>query len=146
MRSIIAERGHSTPTAPAEGAHLRLERVATATCEQMKTALTFLSAFSPDAFDYAMDAAESGDDDPCATEEAEPVCAICGSSIGVFLGLGLDWQHFTGDGTTVGEQQIHDPGHVPVVTWHLAEELRSLPARDQISESLSKSWPRSSPS
>ena len=122
MRSITAERGHSAPTSPADGAHQRLERVAAATFEQTKTALTFLSAVSPDAFDYAMDAAESGDDDPGIAGEAEPVCAICGSSIGVFLGLGLDWQHFDGDGITAGEQQIHDPGHVPVVTWHLAEE------------------------
>jgi hypothetical protein len=62
---------------------------------------------------------------PGATGEAEPLCAICGGSIGIFLDLGLDWQHFAGDDTTAGEQQIYDPGHVPVVNWHLSEDLHT---------------------
>jgi hypothetical protein len=115
MRSIIAEGG---------GARSRLDRVAAATCEQLKTALIVLSDFSPDAFDCAMDAAESGDEDPgIAALEAAPVCAICGGSVGVFAGLGVDWRHFAGDGATAGTQRVYDPGHLPVVTWNLAEEL-----------------------
>ena len=115
MRSIIAEGG---------GARSRLDRVAAATCEQMKTALIVLSDFSPDAFDYAMDAAEPGNQDPGAADlEAAPVCAICGASVGVFVGLGLDWRHFTGDGATAGQQRVYDAGHAPVVTWQLAGEL-----------------------
>jgi hypothetical protein len=115
MRSIIAGGG---------GARSRLDRVSAATCEQLKTALIVLSDFSPDAFDYAMDAAESGDEDPgAAALEAAPVCTICGGSVGIFVGLGLDWRHFAGDGATAGQQRVYDPGHVPVVTWNLAEEL-----------------------
>ena len=38
----------------------------------MKVALTFRSAFSPYAFDHAMDAAVFNDEDPGATGEAEP--------------------------------------------------------------------------
>jgi len=115
MRSIIAEGG---------GARSRLDRVAAATCEQLKTALIVLSDFSPDAFDYAMDAAESGDSDLAVPpREAVPVCAICGDNVGVFVGLGLDWRHFAGDGATAGEQRVYDPGHVPVVTWLLVEGL-----------------------
>jgi len=124
MRSIIAEGGQSTLPTPATGAHSRLERVAAASYEQMKAALIFLSAFSPDAFDYAMDAAEHEADNPRAIGEAEPVCALCGGSVGIFVGLGLDWQHFAGDGMTAGEQQIYDPGHTPVVTWHPSEDLQ----------------------
>jgi hypothetical protein len=116
MRSGIAAGG---------GAHSRLDRVAAATCEQLKTALTVLSDVSPDAFDYAMDAAESGDENGgAAAREATPICAICGDSVGVFVGLGLDWRHFAGDGATAGQQRVFDPGHVPVVTWRLAEELQ----------------------
>jgi hypothetical protein len=124
MRSIIAKGGKSTLPSPAVGARPRLDRVAAASCEQMKTALIVLSDFSPDAFDYAMDAAESGDD-PAGNSagEAGPACAICGGSVGVFLGMGLDWRHFDGDGTTAGQQRVYDPGHVPVVTWKIAEEL-----------------------
>jgi hypothetical protein len=115
MRSVIAEGG---------GARSRLDRVAAATCEQMKTALIVLSDVSPDAFEYAMDAAESGNEDSgaAAVREGGPVCAACGGSVGIFVGLGLDWRHFTGDGVTAGKQQVFDPGHVPVVTWQLAEE------------------------
>jgi hypothetical protein len=125
MRSIIAKGGKSTLPSPAAGARPRLDRVTAASCEQMKTALIVLSDFSPDAFDYAMDAAESGEDPAACDEEAGPACAICGGSVGVFLGMGLDWRHFDGDGTTPGKQQIYDPGHVPVVTWKIAEELHA---------------------
>jgi hypothetical protein len=65
-------------------------------------ALIFLSVFEPDAFDHSMDVAQSDDENPGATGEAEPVCAICGGKIGIFLERGLAWRHYTGDGTTVG--------------------------------------------
>jgi hypothetical protein len=117
MRSVIAEGG---------GARSRLDRVAAATCEQMKTALIVLIDVSPDAFDYAMDAAESGDENwgSAAVTEAGPACAACGGSVGIFAGLGLDWRHFAGDGTTAGQQRVYDPGHVPVVAWPRAEEFQ----------------------
>lgn len=118
MRSIIAEDAHSGP-------HPRADRVAAATFEQMKAALIFLSGFSPDAFDYAMDAAESEGDAPGAAEEAQPVCGVCGGSIGVFLELGAEWQHFAGDGITAGEQQIYDPGHAPAVNWSMSKDLQT---------------------
>ena len=37
----------------------------------------------------------------------------------------LDWLHYAGDGTTVGGQRIYDPGHTPVVTWLLSEDLQT---------------------
>jgi hypothetical protein len=117
MRSIIAEGG---------GARSRLDRVAAATCEQLKTALMVLSDVSPNAFDYAMDAAESGDEDwGAAAREPAPVCAICGGRVGIFVGLGLDWRHFAGDGATAGKQRVYDAGHVPVVAWQLTGELQA---------------------
>ena len=78
MKSTTADGSQSQvpPVAP----HPRLDRVAAATFEQLSAALIFLSAFSPDAFDYAMDAAESGNDERGATAEAEPVCAACGGN------------------------------------------------------------------
>ena len=123
MRSIIAQDAQSALPIPAQGPHPRLDRIAAATFEQLSTALLFLSIFDSDAFDHAMDVAQSDDDDnPGATGEAEPVCATCGGQIGIFLDRGLAWQHYTGDGTTVGEQQIYDPGHTPAVTWRLSED------------------------
>jgi hypothetical protein len=125
MRSIIAEDAQSALPIPALGLHPRIDRVAAATFEQLSTALIFLSVFEPDAFDHSMDVAQSGDDNPGATGEAEPVCAVCGSKIGIFIERGLAWRHYTGDGTTVGQQHIYDPGHTPVVTWRLAEDLQA---------------------
>jgi hypothetical protein len=124
MRSIIAEDAQSALPIPALGTHPRLDRVAAATIEQLSAALIFLSVFEPDAFDHSMDVAQSDDDNPGATGEAEPVCAICDGKIGIFVERGLAWRHYTGDGTTVGQQQIYDPGHAPVVTWRLAEDLQ----------------------
>ena len=113
MRSIIPECGPSA----------RIDRLAAATAGQMQSALAFLSMFCPDEFDHAMDVAQSADEDePGATGEAEPVCAVCGGSIGIFLNLGLEWQHFVGDAVTAGEQLVYDPGHSPDVTWQSADE------------------------
>jgi hypothetical protein len=127
MRSIIAEHAPSALPIPALSPHPRLDRIAAATFEQLSAALIFLSVFDTDAFDHAMDVAESDDEDnPGATGEAEPVCAICESKIGIFLERGLTWRHYTGDGTTAGQQSIYDPGHAPVVTWRFVEDLLTL--------------------
>ncbi len=122
MRSIMSEAGQSALPIPALGPHPRLDRIAAATFEQLSAALIFLSVFDADAFDHAMDVAQSDDDEPGATGEAEPVCATCGGNVGIFMERGLAWQHYAGDGTTVGEQQIYDPGHAPAVTWRLSED------------------------
>jgi hypothetical protein len=124
MRSIIAEDAQSALPAPVFGPDPRLDRLDAATSTQMKAALTFLSAFSPCAFDHAMDAADFNDDAPGATSEAEPICELCGASIGIFLERGLDWLHYVGDGTTAGAQHIYDPGHTPVVAWLLFGDLQ----------------------
>ena len=125
MRSIMSDTGQSALPFPALGPHPRLDRIAAATFEQLSTALIFLSVFEPDAFDHSMDVAQSDDDNPGATGEAEPVCAICDGKIGIFMERGLAWRHYTGDGTTVGQQEIYDPDHAPVVTWRLAEDLQT---------------------
>jgi hypothetical protein len=122
MRSIIAEDAQLALPIPAISPHPRLDRVAAANLEQLSAALIFLSVFEPDAFDHAMDVAQSDDDNPGATGEAEPVCAVCGSKIGIFLERGLAWLHYAGDGTTAGQQHIYDPGHTTVVTWRLSED------------------------
>jgi len=122
MRSIMSEAGQSALPVPDLGPHPRIDRVAAATPEQLSTALIFLSIFDADAFDHAMDVAESDDDSPGATGEAEPVCTICDGKIGIFMERGLAWQHYTGDGTTVGQQHIYNPGHAPAVSWHFRED------------------------
>ena len=73
MRSIIAQDAQSALPIPAQGPHPRLDRIAAATLEQLSTALIFLSVFDPDAFDHAMDVAQSdADDSPAAPEKPNP--------------------------------------------------------------------------
>jgi hypothetical protein len=45
------------------------------------------SAFSPYAFDHAIDTADFTDA-PGATGETEPICELCGAGIGIFLERG----------------------------------------------------------
>jgi hypothetical protein len=62
-------------------------------------------------------------DDPDPSREPEPFCSECGAEIGIFLRHGLDWRHFSGDGTTAGQIELFDPGHVPVIAWRPGRAL-----------------------
>jgi hypothetical protein len=123
MKSSTTEGATPPPAIPALDHRPRLDRVAAATPEQLRAALVFLSAVNPDAFDYAMSVPEFDGRQPAAGDEVEPVCEACGGKLGVFLALGLAWQHYAGDGMTAGQQRIYSPGHAPVVTWHPSENL-----------------------
>jgi hypothetical protein len=98
----------------------RADRLARATAGQMEAALALLSMLDPEAFEIAFTAVpiatDAGDDEPI------PVCRECGGLVGIFPDQGLRWQHFRGDGTTFGAQQIYEPGHDPAVTWILPGE------------------------
>ena len=89
----------------------RAGRLAKATTDQMEAALALLSMLDPEAFEIAFTAvpiASDGDDD-----EPIPVCRECGGLVGIFPDHGLRWQHFRGDGTTSGAQQIYEPATTP---------------------------------
>jgi hypothetical protein len=123
MRSIFSHPGHaSLEFSPQE----RVERVRVASPEQQAQALLFLSGYAPAVFDAALDAVEPIDenDDPDAGEESEPFCAACAERIGIFLRLGLEWRHYSGDGPD-GPFGVFDRGHEPVVTWR---PVTSIPA------------------
>jgi len=88
----------------------------------MSDALTWLAGYSPITFDATLDATEPcpDDDTPDPAADPEPYCETCGADIGIFLRLGLDWQHYRGDGTTSGPIELFDPGHTPVLAWRPA--------------------------
>jgi hypothetical protein len=111
MRSIFSHPGHaSLAFSPQE----RVERVRVTSPEQQAQALQFLSGYAPAVFDAAEPIDEN--DDPDAGEESEPFCAACAERIGIFLRLGLEWRHYSGDDPG-GPFEVFDPGHEPVVTW-----------------------------
>jgi hypothetical protein len=78
------------------------------------------AASPPEAFDIAFTAVPIASVD--SDDEPIPVCRKCGGLAAIFLDHGPHWQHFRGDGTTSGAQQIYEPGHAPEVTWILPDE------------------------
>jgi hypothetical protein len=125
VRSIFSHPDHAAlEFSPQE----RVERLGTITSEQQRQALLFLSGYAPAVFDTALDAVEPFDenDHPDAGEDAEPFCAACGESVGIFLRIGPDWQHYHGEGPG-GPFEIFDPGHEPTVTWRLAADMAAVP-------------------
>jgi len=113
VRSIINPRDFVAHPVPVNGSQERMDRLASTTVEQVAFAMSFLAGFAPETFDAILDAAEPCSGDLLGPDEAEPRCAECGAPIGIFLKHGLAWQHYRGDGSTVGEQEIFSPGHDP---------------------------------
>lgn len=124
MSPIISQPGMPAHAHPDEAARRRRDRLARATPDQAEAALAYLSMIDPLMFEIAMDAADLATgaaprDEAAGDDEAVPVCRRCDGQVGIFLDSGLDWQHFNGDGTTAGAQEIYDPGHPAEVTWRL---------------------------
>ena len=127
MSSIITQPGAPARVHPDEAARKRGDRLGRATAEQAEAALAYLSAIDPLMFELAMDAADLAAGEALGAEAPEdeqpvPVCRRCAGQVGIFLDHGLAWQHFRGDGTTSGAQEIYDPGHLAEVTWRLPGE------------------------
>ena len=95
----------------------RISRLAALGPEDTVAGLLWLAMNFPAVCDAMLDKTEFDDvdEDPC--QEPEPFCAECGASIGIFLRFGTDWQHYLGDG--INQIEVFDPGHAPVVAWHL---------------------------
>jgi hypothetical protein len=101
--------------------------------QQLADRLKWLAWYQPGVFTAVMDyvgfcedlAADSDPTNPVPApndvnygETPAPVCARCGSDIGIFIKFGLDWRHYRDD-VTLGKAKIFDPGHAPELTWRL---------------------------
>ena len=127
MSPIITQPGAPAHVHLDEAARKRRDRLARATAEQAEAALAYLSAIDPLMFEIAMAAADLPLDETLWAEAPEdeqpiPVCRQCSVQIGIFPDHGLEWQHFRGDWTTSGTQEIYDPGHLAQITWRLPGE------------------------
>ena len=127
MSPIITQPGTPAHVHPDEAARNHRDRLARATAEQAEAALAYLSAIDPLMFEIAMDAADlvvgvAPRDEAAGDDEAVPVCSRCAGQVGIFPDHGPQWQHFRGDWTTSGTQEIYDPGHPVEVTWRLPGE------------------------
>jgi hypothetical protein len=127
MSPIITQPGAPAHAHPDDAARKRRDRLARATAEQAEAALAYLSAIDPLMFEIARDAADllvgvAPRDEAAGDDEAVPVCRRCGGQAGIFPDRGLEWEHFRGDWTTSGTQEVYDPGHPAEVTWRLPGE------------------------
>jgi hypothetical protein len=96
--------------------------------QQLADRLNWLSWYQPGIFAAVMDYGQFSDDlaadtdptapDPDLAQDPIPVCARCGSEIGIFLKFGLVWRHYRG-GEALGQAEIFDPGHEPELAWRL---------------------------
>jgi hypothetical protein len=122
VKLIMTQPANAAHANPDAAARQRADRLAKATVDQMQTALAFLSALDPEAFEIAFTAVTPAAVGQPEDDEPVPACRACGVRVGIFPERGLDWQHYRGDGITSGAQEIFDPGHVPAVTWCLPDE------------------------
>jgi hypothetical protein len=127
MSTIIpfpAREAHPDRDAEARNRTHRLNR---ATAEDMHTALAFLNAIDPEAFEIAFQAVPSTPDaqpDWDGLDDPEPVCGHCGAPVALVPDQGMTWHHFRGPvNPTSGPQEIYNPGHDPKVEWYLPDEI-----------------------
>jgi len=60
------------------------------------------------------------EDDEDDEDDFEPYCSTCGALVGIFIGHGDAWLHYTGEGTVANPVELYDAGHAPVVAWRPA--------------------------
>ena len=104
---------------PYGGDHPDELRLRGLTRQQLADRLNWLSWYQPGIFAAVMDYGQFSDDlaaDTDPADEPAPVCARCGSNIGIFLKFGLQWRHYRG-GEALGQAEIFDPGHEPELAW-----------------------------
>jgi hypothetical protein len=53
-------------------------------------------------------------------DEPETYCRTCGADVGIFIGHGGAWLHYTGQGTVASPVELYDAGHAPDVAWRPA--------------------------
>jgi hypothetical protein len=98
----------------------RIDRLTALTPQDTAAGLLWLALNSPAICDAMLDKIDyDAIDEPDPGREPEPFCGECGAHIGIFLRYGLDWRHFRGDPTIIGQIELFDPGHQPVVAWRL---------------------------
>jgi hypothetical protein len=106
--------------------------------QQLADRLNWLSWYQPGIFAAVMDYGQFSDDIAADTDPTNPdpdpddddlsnlgdahdplpVCARCGSDLGIFIKFGLQWRHYRG-GDALGKAEIFDPGHEPELAWRL---------------------------
>ena len=95
----------------------RIARLGMLASEDMSAGLLWLAMNFSAVCDAMLDKLEyDAIDDPDPGREPEPFCGECAADIGIFVHFDLDWRHYRGDDTVIGQIELYDPGHAPVIT------------------------------
>jgi hypothetical protein len=111
---------------PGLGTDERLELLGVMDPDDMRTSLAFIVSQYPRVFDFALvrdrKLVERLQDrlDHQYDDEPEPYCTTCAASVGIFIGHGDAWLHYTGEGTVESPVDLYDAGHEPVIAWREA--------------------------
>lgn len=104
----------------------RLELLGAMDEDDLRASLAWLVAYAPQWFDFALVRDEALVDrlqerlDEEYANEPQPYCTVCGATIGIFIGHGNAWLHFTGEGTVASPVELFDAGHEAEVAWREA--------------------------
>lgn len=118
--------GRAAELLPGIGLEERLELLGVMDEDDLRTSLAWLASHDPALFDAALvrdrkmvERLEERLDEQYQND-AEPYCATCGATIGIFQGHGDAWRHYRGEGTAASPVGLFDAGHEPVIAWRLA--------------------------
>ena len=127
MSTIIPDRWHIPP--PVEAVAVRrqpgdgvdLARIEALEHERMVDSLTFLAGYAPSVLAAILTATEPClDDERLSDDDAlEPYCTACGAAAGIFIGLGNEWSHYTGNPESA-DVIPYPADHAPVIGWRPA--------------------------
>jgi len=99
----------------------RLELLGSLADADVRTVLAFVATYAAAAFDAAVESLLGpGDDKDQGDDDIEPYCSACAAAIGVFIGHGSAYLHYTGEGTVASPVELYDAGHEAVVAWRPA--------------------------
>lgn len=90
----------------------RMNRLGRISVQQLFSAMIWLAAGNPAAFDTLLDAIDGFPaQEPGDGNEPAPFCLVCGADIGIFPKFGLDWRHYAG--SSLDRLEIYDPRAPP---------------------------------
>src|SRR6202034_4183451 len=102
MSTIITHPAREAHPDLDAAARRRADRLAKATTDQIQAAVAYLSMTEPEAFEIDFTAVARTTEHESEDEEPIPLCSTCGSPVGIFPDLILNWRHFRGDTTASG--------------------------------------------
>ena len=131
--TVATYEGHLAARAaellPGLGLDERLELLGAMDPDDMHSSLAWLAGAFPQMFDFALVRDRElvarlegrlDEDQDDGLDEEETYCSTCGAAVGIFIGHGDAWLHYTGEGTVASPVELYDAGHAAEPAWRPA--------------------------